>query len=89
MGFGEVIVGFLRLFLLIGTSGRLENLICKTLESVAVLDLVLSLGLEDADAKPSKSPSLGRYSLWCCSRSIVLTEWSAFLFLSWPLDEPG
>jgi hypothetical protein len=39
--------------------------------------------------KPSNSPGLGRYSLLCHGRSTALTERSAFLFLSWPLDELG
>jgi hypothetical protein len=30
--------------------GRLEHLICETLESVAILGLVLSLGMEDTNA---------------------------------------
>jgi hypothetical protein len=39
--------------------------------------------------KPSNSPSLGRYSLLHHDRFTTLTEQSAFLFLSWPLDELG
>jgi hypothetical protein len=39
--------------------------------------------------KPSNSPGLGRYSFLRCSYSTVLMERSAFLFLSWPLDELG
>jgi hypothetical protein len=50
MSFGEETPGLFGLFLLIGPFGRLEHLVCKTLESVAVLGLVLSLGLEKADA---------------------------------------
>jgi hypothetical protein len=50
MSFGEVTLGFFRLFLLIAPLGRLENLIYKTLESVAVPGLVLSLGVENAYA---------------------------------------
>jgi hypothetical protein len=50
MSFREVALGFLGLFLLISPLGCLEHLICKTLESVAVPDLVLSLGVENADA---------------------------------------
>jgi hypothetical protein len=49
MSFGEVTLGFFRLFCLIGHSGRLEHLICETLESVAVLGLVLSVGVENTD----------------------------------------
>jgi hypothetical protein len=41
---GEVAHGILWLVLLIGWLGCLENLICKTLESVTFLGLVLSLG---------------------------------------------
>jgi hypothetical protein len=39
--------------------------------------------------KPSNSPGLGRYSLLSHGRSTALMERSAFLFLSWPLDELG
>jgi hypothetical protein len=87
----EVALGILRLFLLIGPFGRLENLICETLESVAIPGLVLSLGvkMQMQSRKPSNSPDLGLYSLWCRGRSTILIEWSAFLFLSWPLDELG
>jgi hypothetical protein len=46
---GEVTLGFFRLFFLIGPCGCLEHLICKTLESVTVLSLVHSLGVENAD----------------------------------------
>jgi hypothetical protein len=37
------------LLLLIGPFGHLEHLIYKTMESIAVLGLVLSLGMENAD----------------------------------------
>jgi hypothetical protein len=47
---GEVTIGILGLRLLIGQLGRLENLICKTLESIAVSSLVFSLGVENANA---------------------------------------
>jgi hypothetical protein len=50
VSFVEVTLGFFRLFLLIGPFGRLVYFICETLESVAVLGLVLSLGVENADA---------------------------------------
>jgi hypothetical protein len=46
----EVALGILRLFLLVGRLHHLENLICKTLESVAVSSLVLSLGVKNANA---------------------------------------
>jgi hypothetical protein len=46
MSFREVTLGFFELFLLIDPFGRLEHLICKTLESVAVPGLVHSLGVE-------------------------------------------
>jgi hypothetical protein len=36
MSFGEVALWFFGLFLLIGLFGRLENLICETLESFTV-----------------------------------------------------
>jgi hypothetical protein len=44
MSLKEVSLRILRLFLLIGPFGRLEKLICETLDSVVVLGLVLSLG---------------------------------------------
>jgi hypothetical protein len=47
MRFGEVTLGFFKLFLLIGC---LEHLICETLESITVPGLVLSLGVGNADA---------------------------------------
>jgi hypothetical protein len=50
MIFGEVALGILRLFLLIGPFGHLEHLIDETLELVTVPGLVLSLGVENADA---------------------------------------
>jgi hypothetical protein len=50
MSFGEVVLWFFGLFFLINLFGRLEHLICETLESVAVLSLMLSLGVEDTDA---------------------------------------
>jgi hypothetical protein len=46
---GEVSLGILGLLLLIGRLGHLENLICKTLGSVIVSGLVLSLGVENAN----------------------------------------
>jgi hypothetical protein len=49
MSFGEVILGFFRVFLLSGPFGRLEHLICKTLESFAVPGLVLFLGMKNID----------------------------------------
>jgi hypothetical protein len=50
MSFGEVTPGLLGLFLLKGPFGRLELLICESLESVIVPGLVLSLGVKNADA---------------------------------------
>jgi glucose uptake protein GlcU len=50
MSLGKVALGILGLFLLISPSGHLENLICETFESVIVLGLVLSLGVENANA---------------------------------------
>jgi hypothetical protein len=50
VSFGEVTIGFFRLFLLMGPFGRLEHLIYDTLESVIVLGLMLFLGVENADA---------------------------------------
>jgi hypothetical protein len=89
MSLEEVTLEMLRLFLLIGRVSRLENLIHKTFESVIVPGLVLSLGvkMQMRSKKPSNSSDLGRYSLCCQGRSTALTEWSAFLFLSWPLQE--
>jgi hypothetical protein len=87
----EIAIGILKLLLMIGQFGRLENLICKTLESVAVSGLVLSLGwkMQMWSRKPSNSPGLGQYSLWWQGHSTTLIEQSDFLFLSWPLDELG
>jgi hypothetical protein len=50
VSFREVALWFFRLFLLIAPVGHLEYFICETLESVAVPDLVLSMGVEDVDA---------------------------------------
>jgi hypothetical protein len=50
VSFEDVTLGFFRPFLLIVLFDRLEYFICKTLESVTVLSLVLSLGVENADA---------------------------------------
>jgi hypothetical protein len=47
MSFREVALWFIRPFPLIGLFGRLENLICETLESVIVPGLVLCLGMEN------------------------------------------
>jgi hypothetical protein len=47
---GEVILKFFGLFLLISPFGRLEYFIYEIMELVVVLGLVLSLGVEDADA---------------------------------------
>jgi predicted benzoate:H+ symporter BenE len=49
VGLREVTLGILRLLLLIVQLGRLENLICKTLELVAISGLLLSLGVENAN----------------------------------------
>jgi hypothetical protein len=50
VNFREVALRFFELFLLISPFGRLEHFICETMESVTVLDLVLPLGVENADA---------------------------------------
>jgi hypothetical protein len=50
MSFREVTLWFYGLLLLIALFGRLEHLICETQESIAVLGLVLSLVVEDANA---------------------------------------
>jgi hypothetical protein len=50
LSFREVSLRFFRLFLLIGAFGCHEYLICETLESVRVSGLVLSFGVENADA---------------------------------------
>jgi hypothetical protein len=49
MSLREVALGILGLLLLIGRLGHLENLICKTLKSVVVSGLVLSLGVKNAN----------------------------------------
>jgi hypothetical protein len=50
VSFREVALGFFKLFLLIAPFGRLEHLICKILESIAVPGLVFFLGVENVDA---------------------------------------
>jgi hypothetical protein len=50
MSFGKVTLGFFGRFLLIDHFGHLEHLTCKTLESVAVSGLVLSMRVKNADA---------------------------------------
>jgi hypothetical protein len=50
VSFGEVALRFFGLFLLITPLGHLEYFIYKTLESVTVLSLVLSLGVKNADS---------------------------------------
>jgi hypothetical protein len=49
MSLREVALGILRLLLFISRLGRLENLICKTLESVTVSGLVLSLRVKNVN----------------------------------------
>jgi hypothetical protein len=49
VSFEDIVLWIVRLLLLIGLFGHLEHLICETLESVAVPDLVLSLRMENAD----------------------------------------
>jgi hypothetical protein len=46
---GEVMLGILGLLLTIGRFSRLENLICKTLESVTISGLVLSLWVKNTN----------------------------------------
>jgi hypothetical protein len=50
VSFEDVALGFFELFLLIGPFDHFEYFICETLESIAVLGLVLSLGVENANA---------------------------------------
>jgi hypothetical protein len=50
MSFGEVTLWFFGILLLNGLFGHLEHQIYETLESVTVLGLVLSLGMENANA---------------------------------------
>jgi hypothetical protein len=50
VSFREVALGFFGLFLLISPFGRVVYFSYETLETVAVLGLVLSLGVENADA---------------------------------------
>jgi hypothetical protein len=49
VSFSKVALRFFGLFLLIGPFGCLEYFIYKIFEPVAVLGLVLSLGMKDAD----------------------------------------
>jgi hypothetical protein len=50
VSFEEVALGLFRIFLLIGPIDHLDYFFYETLESVAVLGPVLSLGVENADA---------------------------------------
>jgi hypothetical protein len=50
MSFGEVVLWFFGLLLLIGIFVHLEHLIYETLESIAVLGLVLSMRMKNANA---------------------------------------
>jgi hypothetical protein len=61
----EITLGILGLLLMISRLGRLENLIYKTLESIAVSSLVLSLGVENANVthEALKFTRNGQYSL--------------------------
>jgi hypothetical protein len=49
VSFEEVTLWFFRLVLLIDLFGRLEHLICETLESVTIMGFVLSLEVENAN----------------------------------------
>jgi hypothetical protein len=49
VSFGEVVLRFFGLFLLMGPFGHLEYFIYETLKSVTVLGLVLFLGVKNAD----------------------------------------
>jgi hypothetical protein len=74
MSFTEVALWFFELLLLISLFGLLEHLICETLESVAVPGLVLSLGMENANAIQEAfkftqlGPVLLRRDPLCCSQ---------------------
>jgi hypothetical protein len=61
------------LLLFIGLLGHLEHIICETLEPIAIMGLVLSLGwkMQIRSRKPSNSPGLGRYSLFRWDRSTL------------------
>jgi hypothetical protein len=48
MSYREITIWMSVFLLLIRLLGRLEHLICKTLESIAVLGFMLSLGVENA-----------------------------------------
>jgi hypothetical protein len=50
MSFREISLWFFGLFLLVDLFGRLKYLICETLESVVVLGLMLSMGVEYTNA---------------------------------------
>jgi hypothetical protein len=87
---GEVALGILRLLLTIGRFGHLENLIYKTVESVIVSGLVLSLGVKNTNAiQEAFEFTQPRPVLLMVMRPTMLTEWSGFLFLAWPFDEQG
>jgi hypothetical protein len=78
---GEVTLGILGLLLLIDWLGRLENLIGQTLESVIDSGLVLSLGVENANAiqeafkftKPGPVLLMTMSSFNCIDRTIQLS----------------
>jgi hypothetical protein len=90
VSFGEDALGFFGIFLLVNPFGRLEHLIYETLESVVVSGLVLFLGVENADviqeAFKFTQPGL---VLLVASWLFHHVNGSAFLFLSWLLDELG
>jgi hypothetical protein len=50
MSLGDVSLGILRLLLLIRQLGCFENLIWKTLDSVVVSGLVISMGVKNGNA---------------------------------------
>jgi hypothetical protein len=91
VSFRKVDLGLFGLFLLISPFSHLEYFICETLESVAVPSLVLSLGVEDANAiqEAFKFTRPGPVLLVASWPFHYIMEQSSFLFLLWPLDELG
>jgi hypothetical protein len=78
MSLGEVALGTHGLLLLIGRPSRLENLICKTLESVTVSGLSLSLRVKNANAiqeafeftRPGPVLLMTMRPLYCIDRTV-------------------
>jgi hypothetical protein len=91
VSFKEVALRFFRLFLLTTPFSCLENFICEPLESVTVLGLVLSLGVEDEDViqEAFKFTRPGPVLLVVSRPFHHIDIMIHFSLLSWPLDKRG